>query len=40
MQRKGVGEEEAYRLLRKAAMDRQLKLAELARQLIATAELL
>jgi response regulator NasT len=40
MQRKGVGEEEAYRLLRKAAMDGQLKLAELARRLIATAELL
>lgn len=40
MERRGVGEQEAYRLLRKAAMDRQLKLAELARQLIATAELL
>lgn len=40
MQRKGLGEDEAYRLLRKAAMDRQMKLAELARQLVATAELL
>jgi response regulator NasT len=40
MERRGVGEQEAYRLLRKAAMDRQVKLAELARQLIATAELL
>jgi response regulator NasT len=40
MERRGVGEQEAYRLLRKAAMDRQMKLAELARQLIATAELL
>ena len=38
MERRGVGEQEAYRLLRKAAMDRQVKLAELARQLIATAE--
>jgi len=40
MERRGIGEQEAYRLLRKAAMDRQVKLAELARQLIATAELL
>jgi response regulator NasT len=40
MERRGVGEQEAYRLLRKAAMDRQVKLAELARQLIATADLL
>jgi response regulator NasT len=40
MQRKGLGEDEAYRLLRKVAMDRQMKLAELARQLVVTAELL
>ncbi len=40
MQRRGVGEEEAYRMLRKAAMDRQAKLAEVARHLIAMAELL
>jgi response regulator NasT len=40
MQRRGVGEEEAYRMLRKAAMDRQLKLAEVARHLIEMAELL
>jgi response regulator NasT len=40
MQRKGVGEEEAYRLLRKVAMDRQVKIAEVARDLIAMAELL
>jgi response regulator NasT len=40
MQRRGIGEEEAYRVLRKAAMDRQVKLGELARQLIATADLL
>jgi response regulator NasT len=40
MQRRGVGEEEAYRMLRKAAMDRQTKLADVARQLIAMADLL
>lgn len=40
MQRRGVGEEEAYRMLRKAAMDRQTKLAEVARHLIAMADLL
>jgi two-component system, response regulator / RNA-binding antiterminator len=40
MQRKGVAEEEAYRLLRKVAMDRQLKIADVARDLIAMAELL
>jgi response regulator NasT len=40
MQRKGVGEEEAYRLLRKAAMDRQVKIADVARDLIALADLL
>lgn len=40
MQRKGVGEEEAYRLLRKAAMDRQVKIADVARDLIAVADLL
>ena len=40
MQRRGVGEEEAYRLLRKVAMDRQVKIADVARDLIALAELL
>jgi two-component system, response regulator / RNA-binding antiterminator len=40
MQRKGVGEEEAYRLLRKVAMDRQVKIADVARDLIAMTELL
>jgi response regulator NasT len=40
MQRKGVGEEEAYRLLRKTAMDRQVKIADVARDLIALADLL
>jgi response regulator NasT len=40
MQRKGVGEEDAYRLLRKAAMDRQVKIADVARDLIALADLL
>jgi response regulator NasT len=40
MQRRGLAEDDAYRLLRKVAMDRQTKLAELARQVIAAAELL
>jgi response regulator NasT len=40
MQRRGLAEDDAYRLLRKAAMDRQIKLGELARQVIAAAELL
>jgi response regulator NasT len=40
MQRKSVSEEEAYRLLRKTAMDRQVKIADVARDLIALAELL
>jgi two-component system, response regulator / RNA-binding antiterminator len=40
MQRKNVGEDEAYRLLRKVAMDRQVKIAEVARDLIALADLL
>ena len=40
MQRRGVGEEEAYRMLRKAAMDRQLKIADVARHLIEMADLL
>jgi len=40
MQRKGVGEDDAYRLLRKVAMDRQVKIADVARDLIALADLL
>ena len=35
MQRKGLNEEDAYKLLRKAAMDRNLKVAEVARTLLA-----
>jgi response regulator NasT len=35
MQRKGLSEEDAYKLLRKAAMDRNLKVAEVARTLLA-----
>jgi response regulator NasT len=40
MSRRGVSEAEAYRLLRRAAMDRQQKLVEVARHLIAMADLL
>jgi two-component system, response regulator / RNA-binding antiterminator len=40
MQRRGVGEPEAYQMLRRAAMDRQMKLVEVARHLIEIAELL
>jgi response regulator NasT len=40
MQRRGVGEEEAWRMLRRAAMDRQVKIAEIARHLIEMADLL
>ena len=40
MQQKGVSEGEAYRLLRKLAMDRNLKLLEVARQVIDVANLL
>ena len=40
MQRRGVGEAEAYQMLRRAAMDRQMKLVEVARHLIEIAELL
>jgi response regulator NasT len=40
MQRRGVSEQEAYGLLRRAAMDRQQKLVEVARHLIAMADLL
>jgi two-component system, response regulator / RNA-binding antiterminator len=35
MQRKGLSEEAAYQLLRKAAMDRNLRVAEVARTLLA-----
>lgn len=40
MKNRGLDEEGAYRLLRKHAMDRGLKLAEVARQVIEAAELL
>jgi response regulator NasT len=40
MQRRGVGEQEAYRMLRRMAMDRQWKLAEAARRVIEMADLL
>lgn len=40
MQRKGIGEDEAYSALRKMAMDRNIKIGDAARTLIAAAELL
>jgi response regulator NasT len=40
MKRKGLDEEKAYSLLRRMAMDRHMKLAELARSIVAAAELL
>lgn len=40
MKRREIDEQAAYDLLRKTAMDRKLKLAEVARQLIDAAELL
>jgi response regulator NasT len=40
MKRKGLDEEQAYALLRRMAMDRHMKIAELARSIIAAAELL
>ncbi len=40
MTQRGIGEPEAYRLLRKAAMDRNMRLVEVAEQTLAAAELL
>jgi response regulator NasT len=40
MQRHGIGEAEAYARLRKAAMDRGLKLAEVAQRIVDVADLL
>jgi len=40
MQQKGVSEEEAYRLMRKLAMDRNRKLQDVARQIIDVSDLL
>ena len=40
MEQKSVSEEEAYRLLRKLAMDRNAKLLDVAQQVIDVAKLL
>ena len=40
MQRQGLSEQEAYARLRKAAMNKGMKLAEMAQQMIDMAELL
>src|SRR5262245_51921015 len=40
MKRQGIGEDDAYQLLRKTAMDRKRKLVDVARDVIAMAELL
>ena len=40
MKKRGLNEEQAYQMLRKMAMDRNMKIAELARSIIAAAELL
>jgi two-component system, response regulator / RNA-binding antiterminator len=40
MKRQGLGEEEAYALLRKTAMDKGLKMADLAQRLVDAADLL
>jgi response regulator NasT len=40
MKSRGLGEEEAFRLLRKMAMDRKMRLAAVAREVLAAAELL
>jgi response regulator NasT len=40
MRAKGIGEDEAYALLRKAAMDQSRKLADVAQALVTAAELL
>jgi response regulator NasT len=40
MRRRGLSEEQAYTLLRKAAMNSKLRLAEVARRLIEMAEIL
>lgn len=40
MKKRGLDEDQAYQSLRKMAMDRNLKLSELARSIIAAAELL
>ena len=40
MKRQGIGEEEAYALLRKSAMDKSLKLADVAQRIVDVADLL
>jgi two-component system, response regulator / RNA-binding antiterminator len=40
MKQRGLGEEDAYSLMRKMAMDRNIKLAELAEQVVEAAKLL
>jgi response regulator NasT len=40
MKQRSLGEDEAYALMRKMAMDRNIKLAELAEQIINAASLL
>jgi len=40
MKQRGLGEDEAYSLMRKMAMDRNVKLAELAEQIVEAAKLL
>lgn len=40
MEKRGVSEEEAFRLLRKTAMDRKSRLGDVARQLVALEDLL
>jgi len=40
MKQKNVGEEEAYRVMRKLAMDRSRKLLEIAQQIIDVSELM
>ena len=40
MQRHAIGEDEAYKRLRKTAMDKGLKLSEVAQRILDVAELL
>jgi len=40
MRRRGLSEDDAYKLLRKTAMDRKVRLGEVARQLVSLEELL
>lgn len=40
MKRRGLAEDDAFRLLRKMAMDRKMRLADVAREVVAAAELL